>query len=469
MALRALVAATGARRRWVRALASAAALAAPPVAAGPGPVDALAAVEAERASLPAAAGAAFADSTASGGQGLLVWSEATATVQLASPRPVGRVRVVARGDQCAGSPSMTVSVDGRDVLTALVGATAWQAHTATGAWAAGTHTVAVRYSGDTRTVTCDRNLRLDVVSLEGAPTSPPPAPSPLAGARLWVDPASAARAEAAARRTSDPAGAAQLDRVAAQPGATWFGDWVPTGALRAAVAARVDAAAASGTVPVLVAYAVPHRDCGSYSAGGLAGPAAYGAWVRALAAGIGTRRAVVVLEPDALAQLDCLPAAARAERLALLRDAVAVLAGTGAVTYLDAGNSGWVAPETMAERLRSAGVASARGFATNVANFHRTADEVAYGDRLAALTGAHYVVDTSRNGLGPATGHEAWCNPPGRALGERPTTATGRARADAFLWVKRVGESDGECGRGEPAAGTWWPEYAIGLAARAAW
>ena len=56
----------------------------------------------------------------------------------------------------------------------------------------------------------------------------------------------------------------------------------------------------------------------------------------------------------------------------------------------------------------------------------------------------------------------AWCNPSGRSVGARPTTATGDALVDAFLWVERPGESDGAC-HGGPAAGTFWPEYALGL------
>jgi endoglucanase len=92
-----------------------------------------------------------------------------------------------------------------------------------------------------------------------------------------------------------------------------------------------------------------------------------------------------------------------------------------------------------------------------------------YGDRLARLLGRkHYVIDTSRNGLGPATGEEYWCNPPGRALGQRPTTNTTSSLADAYLWVKLPGESDGTC-KGGPRSGTWWPEYALGLAERASW
>ncbi|MGW5026607.1 glycoside hydrolase family 6 protein, partial [Streptomyces albidoflavus] len=44
-----------------------------------------------------------------------------------------------------------------------------------------------------------------------------------------------------------------------------------------------------------------------------------------------------------------------------------------------------------------------------------------------------------------------------------PTTRTGDPLLDAYLWIKRPGESDGSC-RGGPSAGTWWPEYALGLA-----
>ncbi|HEU4841998.1 MAG TPA: glycoside hydrolase family 6 protein, partial [Ilumatobacteraceae bacterium] len=58
---------------------------------------------------------------------------------------------------------------------------------------------------------------------------------------------------------------------------------------------------------------------------------------------------------------------------------------------------------------------------------------------------------------------EPWCNPPGRGLGVVPTTSTGDALVDAFLWIKRPGESDGPC-QGGPPAGTWWRDYAVQLA-----
>jgi HK97 family phage portal protein len=50
-----------------------------------------------------------------------------------------------------------------------------------------------------------------------------------------------------------------------------------------------------------------------------------------------------------------------------------------------------------------------------------------------------------------------------RAMGVAPTTATAGAHADAYLWVKRPGESDGSCEPGEPPAGRFVNEYAIEL------
>ncbi|HLI00683.1 MAG TPA: glycoside hydrolase family 6 protein, partial [Acidimicrobiales bacterium] len=84
------------------------------------------------------------------------------------------------------------------------------------------------------------------------------------------------------------------------------------------------------------------------------------------------------------------------------------------------------------------------------------------------------------------------------ALGNRPTANTGWPLADAYLWVKTVGESDGQCniagqartwdysaynpwgwdtteqqtndplwGVQDPAAGTWFPQQALQLAKNA--
>jgi endoglucanase len=309
-------------------------------------------------------------------------------------------------------------------------------------------------------------------------------------------------------------------------------------------------AAGKGTVPVLVAYNIPFRDCAQYSAGGATSMAEYDAWIDGLAAGIGDREAVVILEPDGLGiipwyttingQLEwCQPAEANpetaaAERFAMLNHAVdALKALPNTSVYLDGTHSAWLGVGDAADRLIQAGVTRADGFFLNASNYQLTERLLHYGDWISqcidldqnswfergwcasqyypadpsdlstwhlsdaaydqayADTGLsrdpdampHYVIDTSRNGVGPWTPPEGlypdpqdWCNPPDRGLGERPTTATGSDLADAYLWIKIPGESDGQCLRGtagpedpargtiDPPAGHWFPEQALELA-----
>lgn len=289
--------------------------------------------------------------------------------------------------------------------------------------------------------------------------------NPLAGRPLYLEPTGSAASQAEVWNDARPGDAELVRWISRQPQALWLGDWHRD--VRAVVARRVRAARASGTVPVLVAYNIPDRDCGQHSHGGAADTAAYLRWIEAVARGIGRGPATVVLEPDALAGMTCLSRSGRSARVAALSAAVDRLtAGGDTAVYIDAGNPGWVPAGTMARRLRAAGVARARGFALNVSGFETTRRVTRYGMAISRRTGrAHFVVDTSRNGNGPHPAGE-WCNPPGRALGSAPTTDTGHPRIDAYLWVKRPGESDGTC-NGGPPAGRWWPEYALDLARRA--
>ncbi|MER7210086.1 glycoside hydrolase family 6 protein [Streptosporangium sp. NPDC000239] len=290
--------------------------------------------------------------------------------------------------------------------------------------------------------------------------------------RFYVDDEGAAAREARRLREEGKTQEAELiGRIAERPNAVWIGDADPS----SRVAAVTEKAAKAGQVPVLVAYHIPDRDCGQFSAGGAANPDEYRSWIRRFAEGVADRPAWVILEPDALAHIldNCTKGGKADERLDLLRDAVETLKKQPRTrVYLDAGNAGWIRdPGAWVDPMRRAGVATADGFAFNVSNFFTVEESVAVAGRLSdALGGAPYVIDTSRNGNGSpqgAQGDDAWCNPAGRALGTAPTTRTGRERVDAFLWVKRPGESDGECHRGEPAPGTWFHDYALELARNA--
>ena len=283
--------------------------------------------------------------------------------------------------------------------------------------------------------------------------------NPLAGQNFYVNP------DSKAMRAARGAGSPQLDAIANTPTAYWM-DNLSSPAVDAKYIASAQAA---GTMPILALYGIPHRDCGSYAAGGFGSADAYKGWIDGVAAAIGGGPAAVILEPDALAMAGCLSGAQRQERLDLISYAVDTLTRNPATAlYVDAGHSRWTSPGDMANMLNQVGVGKAQGFSLNTANFFTTDEEIGYGDAISGMTnGSHYVIDTSRNGKGPADGEYYWCNPSGRALGAAPTTATGNGNVDAFLWVKRPGESDGSCGQGEPSAGTFVSSYAIDLAQNA--
>ncbi|HZF92874.1 glycoside hydrolase family 6 protein [Streptomyces sp.] len=286
-------------------------------------------------------------------------------------------------------------------------------------------------------------------------------------APFWVNPdGKAAEQVAAYDEGGKEAEAEQIRKIAQQPTGEWISPENPEEQARG----FTEAAAKADRTALLVLYNIPHRDCGQYSGGGAADGNAYRAWIDGVAEGIGDRPATVVLEPDAILHLvdGCTPDEYHEERYDLLKYAIGKLKSLKATkVYLDAGNAGWGHPDQIFEPLQWAGIARADGFSVNVSNFYSTEDSIAYGKQLSAKVGDKpFVIDTSRNGNGPYTGGdpgERWCNPPGRALGETPTTKTADPLVDAYLWVKRPGESDGEC-KGGPKAGEWWPEYALKLA-----
>ncbi|MFB7411052.1 glycoside hydrolase family 6 protein [Streptomyces sp. NPDC056202] len=312
---------------------------------------------------------------------------------------------------------------------------------------------------------------------DGPPRGPVGPPStrdgaaPASGSPFWVDPESDAarqvRRYEEQGRTED---ARVLRRIADRPVADWpAGDDPVPEITRAA-----RGAAAEDRTAVFVAYNIPHRDCGLYSAGGSHDARAYRTWIDSFATALGESSAIVVLEPDAVPHMvdGCTPDQYHEERYRLLAEAVERLKRQPRTrVYLDAGNPAWIGdPGRLVESLRRAGVARADGFSLNVSNFQTNETVRRFGTTLSGLLGgAHFTVDTSRNGAGPLPDDrpEAWCNPPGRALGVPPTDRTGDDLVDAYLWIKRPGDSDGPC-RGGPAAGTWWPDYALGLARRAA-
>lgn len=282
--------------------------------------------------------------------------------------------------------------------------------------------------------------------------------------KLYVNPYSPALAQAEKWSILRPLDAAIMKKIGNQSVGVWYGNW--NADVRADVEKVVKDAKSKNSIPTLVSYNIPFRDCNGYSGGGLSSSKSYLEWIKQFSAGIGQEKAIIVLEPDALALVDCLTPSAQNERFQMLQNATAILKqNTNAKIYLDAGHANWISPDTMSSRLLKSGVKNINGFSLNVSNFEPTADNIEYGRMLSKKIGVdtHFVIDTSRNGLGS---NGEWCNPSGRALGQMPTLSTGHSLVDAFLWIKPVGESDGNC-NGGPNAGAWWADYALDMAKRA--
>ncbi|MFI8195698.1 glycoside hydrolase family 6 protein [Streptomyces sp. NPDC085942] len=318
---------------------------------------------------------------------------------------------------------------------------------------------------------------------------------PESNARKWVDAAPAPEHDPY-RLTRARIRTEVADRMTVK----WFGDW--NSDVRLAVDTYVTRAAAAGQLPTLVAYNIPGRDCGGASDGGADGPRLYKEWMDAFIAGIGKRPAIVVLEPDAVAQADveqnCLTTQQREARFDMLWYANQHLDAQGPYvkTYLDAGNATWTLGERreddpadkgiglsdMADLLGRSGIYLADGVAVNVANYHSTGISDDYGRRLAARVKERlgvdttWVVDTSRNGNGAyripgdeTSGQAGFCNPPLRKLGS--PSRTGEGGAAFYLWIKNPGDSDGRhaddsrCSATGPQvkAGDFSPEFALRL------
>src|SRR4051812_21923596 len=219
--------------------------------------------------------------------------------------------------------------------------------------------------------------------VEGAPRASMTSPrvrgeNPFRDAYWAIDEESNARRTADMWRHTRPQDAAAMDKIAGQPSAAWLGNWNPQ--IELDTKKYVYAKTRAGGLPVMIAYNLPFRDCGSYSAGGSRTPARYRAWIDGLAAGIGSRRAVVVLEPDGLPLLKkCLTPAKQQERIELVKYAIEKLESLpGAAVYVDAGHSKWIDAPEMAARLKAAGIDQADGFSLNVSNYQATPDLIKY-------------------------------------------------------------------------------------------
>ena len=237
----------------------------------------------------------------------------------------------------------------------------------------------------------------------------------------------------------------------------------------------VEGAERARKTPIVVIYGIPNRDCGSFSGGGHPNAASYRAWIDRVSAIIGQRRAVVIIEPDAINYCGHKKGSAEyKERADLLTYCARKLKenNPNVASYIHAGNGPLVTqhPEAVANAIIDGGLQYMRGFALNVSGLGGTAEEQAGAERFVTYLASkgfdkvRYVIDTGRSGINRPKHQNAnapydSCNNFNAALGPRSTTKTTGAHADAYLWINGGGGSDGECKMGAPKAGLPYPEY----------
>jgi len=260
-----------------------------------------------------------------------------------------------------------------------------------------------------------------------------------------------------------------LRKIAQRPLMFWFGDWF-TDDEAGAVAQDFIADVTGGDPNVLSQIAVFRMDpwegqaCphGSWNA---ANQVSYRTWIKRFAAGIGSSRVALVLQPDLpFAMCASSPVPLRLVNYAARR----FNALPHTTVYIDAGAHYWPSFKQAVWMLEQAGIRYARGFSLNTTEYDSTGAELEYGARLAQALAAsgypnkHLVVNTAENGAPFLNGqyagdvgnprvcrnrYDAIC----ATLGIAPTTDVASPRwhlgaydrrlaaryADAYLWVGR--------------------------------
>ncbi|OGE56491.1 hypothetical protein PENARI_c003G12252 [Penicillium arizonense] len=353
--------------------------------------------------------------------------------------------------------------------------------------------------------------------------------NPFSGYQLYTNSYYASEVSASALPSMTGTAKAAASKAAQVPSFFWLdtADKVPTMSTYLADIKSKNAAGASPPIAgTFVVYDLPDRDCaalasnGEYSIanGGVAKYKAYIDSIRTVLLQYSDVRTILVIEPDSLANLVTNMAVSKCANahdayLECTNYAVTQLNLDNVAMYLDAGHAGWLgwpanlspAAALYAQVYNTASKPkSLRGLATNVANYNgwslstcpsytsgdSNCDEKRYVNAIAPLLknagwDAHFITDTGRNGVQPTQQNAwgDWCNVKGTGFGVRPTTNTGDALEDAFVWVKPGGESDGtsdsssarydaHCGYSDalqpaPEAGTWFQAYFAQLIANA--
>jgi endoglucanase len=260
-----------------------------------------------------------------------------------------------------------------------------------------------------------------------------------------------------------------LGKIALRPLMYTFGDWFSDADAKS-VARDFVANSTHGNPALLSQMAIFRLDpwegaaCpnGSWNA---ANQASYKTWVNNFAAGIGTARVALIVQPD-LPFAECAHSPVPLELVNYAARRFNSLPHT--TVYIDGGARYFPSFSQAVSMLEQGGVRYVRGFSLNTSEYDTTSSEIEYGTRLvkalaaAGIPNKHFVISTAENGAGFLNGqypgdvnnprvcrnsHDTLCV----TLGIPPTTQVASPRwhlsgadanlafhyVDAYVWAGR--------------------------------
>ncbi|MDC0683841.1 glycoside hydrolase family 6 protein [Sorangium atrum] len=352
-----------------------------------------------------------------------------------------------------------------------------------------------------------------------------PSGNPFADATLFVDPGYVTKVDSSIAMVTDTALKAKMEKVKEIQTAFWLDTISAVSKLPAYLdaALKLQNELCKPVTALIVVYDLPNRDCHAKASNGELHLNENGAQrykeeyiapIKQILAAHSGQRIAAVIEPDSLPNIatnlgteNCDEATAQGYRDNVAH-ALKELNMPHVYQYIDAAHSGWLGwpdnqkkgAKIFAEVIKAAGSpANVRGFATNVANYTQLSyttekyeqqsnpcyGELDYVDAMASALSAeglgdkHFIIDTSRNGVGNIRDDWGyWCNNKGAGMGQRPKANPGGAtNLDAYVWVKPPGDSDGVGQSGQPRydsfcgmpnadtrapqAGQWFHDYFV--------
>ncbi len=266
--------------------------------------------------------------------------------------------------------------------------------------------------------------------------------------------------------TDDPIAKDNINRLLDTPVAQWLNSTIDSA--QQAIKENLDQSKIEGTIPLFVAYNIPHRDLGGEARGGMLSAAEYQDWIRSISESIGDASAIIILEPDAIAGVPLMTdPSEQAERITLLRDALLTFQqnNDNTAVYLDIGNSRWLSTQTAADLIRQVDPETnlVGGIALNVSNQRSSDESRAYAAEISALLGyeLRVMIDSSMNGAPNTDSLLKWCNADGEHIGTPEDTFYNPDQMYEEAYIKVPGESDGQCGESTKKAGEFDPDLLI--------